>query len=123
MAPKGLGRPKNQIHTLYKKVTGQGHAANNPHFECIGCDADVLGKELSKLCAHSTHCTYLTDEQRELAGTCFEELAKKTAVSKLQEEEAASDSSGSGTSTRSSKRKKSNLGGPLDSHVDRVRLS
>jgi hypothetical protein len=71
MAPKGLGRPKNQIHTLYKKVTGQGHAANNPHFECIGCDADVLGKELSKLCAHSTHCTYLTDEQRELAGTCF----------------------------------------------------
>jgi hypothetical protein len=76
MGPKLAGRPKDLIHKLYKKVTDKGYTPNNPHFACKGCDLDIPGKELTKLCAHCLACTYLFTEQTELAHTCVGAVLK-----------------------------------------------
>jgi hypothetical protein len=69
------GRPKAKIHELFKRVPGG--VASNPQYTCVGCETVVKGNELYKLCEHAVSCTYLSEQQTELARESTTEITNK----------------------------------------------
>jgi hypothetical protein len=119
MGPKLPGRPPAPIHKLYKRV--EGSKPTDPKFSCIGCEEELRGKELVKLCLHSYHCKGLTEADKQFASTCADGLEKQKQLKALGEEPGTSGSDSSRASSAGNKRRAGVQSGALDSHVDRVR--
>jgi hypothetical protein len=78
------GRPKAIIHQLYSRVAGSKD--NAPWYKCIGCEEELPGKQLHKLCDHSNGCSSLTSDQKKLAAKATQEHLNKRLQKELQEE-------------------------------------